>query len=627
MGSSAAGGSGSARSRRDHGLSLRSLLLLAVMLPTVGMLVLAAMSGVRAQSQSVAAHRLEQHAVELVDIIEARAAIADEETASSVLSIAADLGVDAPELMELYGVDYVAELEVARSSVDADPVISSYPGLTAHAARLDAMRAELDAGQVEFAEVHETLATLVSSLDDLWLERVEQVQEDIETESLSGTVHARLDALRATFQALSDGSARAVAAIEAVLDIRDGTAATDMVESAARFDAHAEEFPRGLGPAATAAWRSHLDEPATARFERTLDEVMASLLAGEPSPLSTDPLAFGDAFVDGAAWGEGLADTVQAAGLDLRAVGVSEADDATRDLRVQGVVAALLTVLSVAGAVVIAGRVTRPVQRLEQAAHQIHEGRFDLEPIRPSGPRELADTATAFNDMASTLSAVEAHAVALADDPDAPVLSHALPGRTGRALQVALNRVRSSIQVAEQRRRELEEAATHDALTGLLNRAAAFEMIGRDLSRVVREGGSVMAMFIDLDGLKPINDEHGHAAGDDALRMTAEALRAATRSSDIVARIGGDEFLVAGVVDDGHTEIEETAERIRRRVSDQVVVCVGAQIALRCSIGIAAAARGASVESLINDADAALYEAKRRGRNQVAWHPGAGADR
>src|SRR3546814_6265442 len=88
--------------------------------------------------------------------------------------------------------------------------------------------------------------------------------------------------------------------------------------------------------------------------------------------------------------------------------------------------------------------------------------------------------------MAGTLSAVEAHAVALADDPEAPLLSESLPGRTGRALQVALNRLRSSMQVAEQRRRDLEQAATHDALTGLLNRAAAFEMLDHDLARMER---------------------------------------------------------------------------------------------------------------------------------------------
>src|SRR3546814_18648043 len=94
-------------------------------------------------------------------------------------------------------------------------------------------------------------------------------------------------------------------------------------------------------------------------------------------------------------------------------------------------------------------------------------------------------------------------------------------------------------------------------------------MLDHDLARMERSGGTVMALFVDLDGLKPINDAHGHAAGDDALRLTAEALRAATRSADIVARIGGDEFLVAGVSPDGPRAVAETEigrEQCRERV-------------------------------------------------------------
>jgi diguanylate cyclase (GGDEF)-like protein len=605
---------------RSHALSLRSVLLLSVLLPTVGMLVLATLSAVEAQSERRAADRLEDDAAGLVELIEARAAIADEETASSVVSIAGDLGVGPDELTELYGVDYAAQVRAARAVVDADPVVSRQAELVGVLGRLDEVRADLDAGRATFDQVHETLAAVIDELDALWLAQFSQVSDDVETDTLSGTVHARLDALQSAFHALSDGSDRAVLAIQAVLG-SDDEDTTRLLAATFRYEAVTELFPEAFGPAAADVWQAHLDDPTTTRFESTLDGVVTSVLAGEPSPLSDDPVAFGEAFVDGATWGRNLADIVQAAGFDLRDVGTRQAEDATRDLQVQVAVAVLLTVLTVAGALALARRVTQPVQRLERAAHEIHAGRFDLDPIEPSGPRELADTATAFNDMASTLSAVEAHAVALADDPDAPVLSNELPGRTGRALQVALNRVRSSIQVAEQRRRELEKAATHDALTGLLNRAAAFEMIGRDLSRVEREGGSVMALFVDLDGLKPINDEHGHAVGDDALRRTAEALRAATRASDVVARLGGDEFLVAGVVHDGRREVDDAAERIRQRVSEQVVVSPAGEIPLRCSIGAAVGGAHASVESLVNDADAALYEAKRGGRNRVAWHP------
>jgi diguanylate cyclase (GGDEF)-like protein len=312
---------------------------------------------------------------------------------------------------------------------------------------------------------------------------------------------------------------------------------------------------------------------------------------------------------------------VRAAATDLRELAAAQAHSATRDLQTRLGLAALLTVLALTSTVLVSRSVVRPIRRLEAAARQIHDGRFDIDPIEAGGPRELADTASAFNDMAFTLAAVEAHAVALADDPDAPILDIQLPGRTGRALQVALNRLRSSIRGAEKHRRDLQEAATHDGLTGLLNRTAAYVMIERDMSRAEREGGQVMALFIDLDGLKLINDVHGHAAGDDALCLTADALRAATRSSDVVARIGGDEFLVAGIVTDEVAEVGALAERIRQAVADREVACPEEQVPLRCSIGVAVTKAGDdTVESLVRKADAALYVAKTRGRDQVVWH-------
>ncbi len=611
-------GSGGA-SRRARGLRLRTVVVLAVLVPTIGMVGLAAVSAAEAQSRRSAAEQLDRDSSTMVGIVEARSALVDEETDSWVLAIGADFGASPEVLTQLFGVDFVGQLEQARTAVDDDPFLASVPQLAADLRQIAAVRADIDAGRAGFGAVRSAFGALIADVDTMWTAQFSAVSREVESDRLPGTVHARLDALWNAFVAMRSGSARAGLSIEAVLDGADRADPTELLAATYRYEAATAAFPSSLGPRAAAAWSAHREDPGTARFETTLADVVTTVLHGEESPLAGDPQAFGNAFVDGAAWGRGLADVVQSAGLDLRRTGDVVAADATRELRAQVAAATLLAVLSLTGAVVLARRVTRPVHRLERAAHQIHDGRFDLEPIAPSGPRELIDTATAFNDMATTLAAVEAHAVALADDPEAPVLSDELPGRTGMALQVALNRLRSSIQVAEQRRRELEVAATHDALTGLLNRAAAFEMIERDLARIERDGGAVMALFIDLDGLKPINDGHGHAAGDAALRMTADALRSATRSADIVARLGGDEFLVAGVVDEGGTEIEVTAERIRRHIGEQVVAS-DARIALHCSIGVAVAEAGTTVETLINNADDALYEAKRAGRDRVAWY-------
>src|SRR5690606_6822126 len=127
---------------------------------------------------------------------------------------------------------------------------------------------------------------------------------------------------------------------------------------------------------------------------------------------------------------------------------------------------------------------------------------------------------------------------------------------------------------------------------------------------------------------KPINDQHGHSAGDDALRLTARALRDATRASDVVARLGGDEFLVAGVLPSGgsESEVEAEAEALAERVLDQVrqqaVAVEGTRIPLRCSAGSAASDPGATAEALVNEADAALLAAKRSGKDRMGWYSG-----
>ena len=121
--------------------------------------------------------------------------------------------------------------------------------------------------------------------------------------------------------------------------------------------------------------------------------------------------------------------------------------------------------------------------------------------------------------MASTLRAVQAQAIALSGgDLDNPVLLRQLPGRTGAALQTALNQLHRSVQAAEVERKLLLERATRDSLTGLLNRGAALEALELDLASVRRSSGDLVLtlFFIDLDGLKAINDSIGHDGGDAA---------------------------------------------------------------------------------------------------------------
>jgi diguanylate cyclase (GGDEF)-like protein len=128
-----------------------------------------------------------------------------------------------------------------------------------------------------------------------------------------------------------------------------------------------------------------------------------------------------------------------------------------------------------------------------------------------------------------------------------------------------------------------------------------------------------MMLYVDLDNLKSINDRYGHKAGDDAIRLTGQALRTTARTSDIVARVGGDEFLVAGG-STGLGEMQALADRLRRAVAASELMAGGKVIPLRCSIGVSCSSGDDDVDALVHKADQALYAAKTLGRDRTAWH-------
>jgi diguanylate cyclase (GGDEF)-like protein len=238
-----------------------------------------------------------------------------------------------------------------------------------------------------------------------------------------------------------------------------------------------------------------------------------------------------------------------------------------------------------------------------------------------SGPKELSQAARAFNDMSSTLCAVQAHALALsAINLDDPVLSMPLPGETGRALQETLTTLSKSVHENQRQRALLGERATHDSLTGLLNRGAVLEFLDRDVASMHREGSSLGILFIDLDGLKEINDTHGHEAGDAALVAIARAIEATTRKSDIVGRLGGDEFILGRLGRPDRNGLTQLADRILQNVTGQIVEIGGTKIVVGCSIGIAVSGPAdVEIDSIIHRADLALYKAKMQGRGRAVW--------
>ncbi len=386
-----------------------------------------------------------------------------------------------------------------------------------------------------------------------------------------------------------------------------------------RFSTAVAEFSGRLGPTATIAWREVQADPAGRHFDAVVGEAIRVGVGGDRSALSSDPTAYGAALIAAGNWVVDLTKVNAAASIDLndriRLLGAS----ARRALLIAMIGASLAIILAALAAALTARAVARPARRLASSARRISTGEFSISPISRNGVRELADTSRALNDLTATLSALEQYAITLAADPTSPTLNQRLPGPTGAALQATVDQLRDSVHDRERHRLELQQAATHDALTGLLNRSAAMDAIERDVARSQRDGTPMAVLFIDLDAFKNINDAYGHHVGDAALRLTAEALRAATRESDVVARLGGDEFLVAGFAS-GPAEMENIAGRIHDAIVSRAVSSGGRRIAIDNSIGIASIRPGDSAGTAIRNADEALYRAKRRGRNQVVWH-------
>jgi diguanylate cyclase (GGDEF)-like protein len=160
--------------------------------------------------------------------------------------------------------------------------------------------------------------------------------------------------------------------------------------------------------------------------------------------------------------------------------------------------------------------------------------------------------------------------------------------------------------------------AFHDALTELPNRALFLDRLEQALVRQGRRSALTAVLFLDLDRFKWINDSLGHAAGDQLLVQVAERLGNATRPGDSVARFGGDEFVVLCDDLDGEWEALTIAKRLESALSNHFCV-EGRDITVSASVGIAttASATGATADSLLRDADAAMYRAKERGRNRI----------
>ena len=232
-------------------------------------------------------------------------------------------------------------------------------------------------------------------------------------------------------------------------------------------------------------------------------------------------------------------------------------------------------------------QVLRPLMRLENAMEEVEQGKFSETLAKAEGPGEIARLIEHFQRMA-------------------------------RAQWAARQDLETKVN---ERTEALDRLAKTDSLTELLNRRGMTERIIAEISRSQREHGHIGLLWFDIDLFKEINDQHGHAKGDEALKAVAASIRALLRPYDSVSRWGGDEFLAMTLAQDAH-DLDAQGERIRSAIADtcRLQGKGGTPMHITVSIGGYFAHSGDSMEIMLQRADKALYDAKETGRNCYrAW--------
>ncbi len=190
----------------------------------------------------------------------------------------------------------------------------------------------------------------------------------------------------------------------------------------------------------------------------------------------------------------------------------------------------------------------------------------------------------------------------------------ALHGERGESMWLM-----ADITESRRHQQDLQHVAFHDALTGLPNRLLLGERLNQALAVAGRSDRWLAVCYLDLDGFKAVNDQHGHAAGDRLLVEMAGRLLACIRPNDTASRLGGDEFVVVLSDFDNLTELEAAVRRILAKLAEPMLLAPETQVAISASIGVAIYPADAQDKGiLLRRADQAMYHAKALGKNQFA---------
>ena len=601
--------------------SVALLLATLAVLPLAGAGWFAAEEFRSARSAQERAVSIEGGIAILVNLTSVRTNILDERNWDMVASGLTDFGVTSEVALQFTGIDIDAELTSARSEVDRT------------------------VGIVGDAQLADAVQQIRQSTDTL-LERGEAYL--VIESGVAIRADALITSLMATSGAIRDDGVlvESLRVLEAATEARKATALQltnyfastfpDPAEHGVEWAELAEQHVLGEqaigkvrsisspGSAAHGALVVLDNSPEAQSFEAAIHERVAATLRDGSAGATVTPAALfanideiAAVFTNGATTGEVHLEIVNGAAADVKAATGQISANADGDQRRSLMLMGLLIVASLVFAGAVATFIVVPLRSLAWQARRMRDGRPAHQATK-RGPREVREAQSAIGEAAANLELAERQANALAQgELSHSILSESVPGKLGAALHEAVRTLATSLAEREEFRQMLAHEAAHDGLTSLSNRNGSLAHLQRGLARSTRNDQILAVLFVDLDGFKDVNDDHGHLAGDHALRVTAERLRESVREGDHVGRLGGDEFLVVAEPVSGVEEAMLIAQRIRASIIRPIQLG-DATFVIDASIGVALTdGRDLTADELLYDADVAVYRAKNLGRGRI----------
>lgn len=572
-----------------------------------------------AEAERSRVSEVQDHVDQLVALSDLRTRLLEERNWTSAANGIGEVGLSAGVVQALVGVDLSVEVEQASTTVDR--LVADLDLDNVHD-QLEAIRAAnthtLDESSRLYVELERSIGLQSSTL-------FEQLLDDAAAIRDGGEV---VDTLRI---------------LEAATSARQSIATEFNYYFAARFSQPSERQEQLLSLASSEALRqesftklNRLVEPGSnsyqiasdiseskdaARFANEINELVATSVIGESQgALSASSLSdlngLASIFEASTVTTDLYLTLVEAAGRDVELASQSAVHGA--ESRNQRALTYLFVVMTASATVALGATraIVQPLHRLAQGARRIRDGeppRLDAE-----GPIEVREAAWAIKEAGLQLDLAARQAQALAEgDLANPSLQGPGPGNLGKSLQAAVKNLAASLNEREEFRRRIAHEASHDGLTQLPNRNASLDHLEHGLARTARSATQLAVLFIDLDGFKRVNDQHGHQAGDAVLRVTAQRLVGSVRDGDHVGRLGGDEFVVVAEPIDGVDRALDLAHRIIATISAPIQDG-NLHVTVAASVGIAISSQpGATASELLRDADLAVYKAKAMGRGRV----------